>query len=94
MYAKNIRPSAKREVQKERNAESDGRIARLRRAQICERSVRWECARKASRFSISFYANRDEFNRTQSEVGIFRIYSDWKFGLYQSELNLNRIEID
>ena len=38
MYAKSIRPSAKREVQKERSAKRDDRIARPRRAQTCERS--------------------------------------------------------
>ena len=42
MYAKSTRPSAKREVQKERGAKRDDQIACLRRAQICER---WECAR-------------------------------------------------
>ena len=36
MYPKSIRPSAKREVQKERNAQLDDRIARPRRAQTCE----------------------------------------------------------
>ena len=70
MYAKNTRPSAKREAQKERSAKRDvqkfrsaqrddrvlrsakrdERIARPRRAQTCERSARWECAREASRF--------------------------------------------
>ena len=38
MYAKSTRPSAKREVQKERSAMRDDRIARRRRAQTCERS--------------------------------------------------------
>ena len=38
MYAKSIRPSAKREVQKERSAKRDDQIERSRRAQICERS--------------------------------------------------------
>ena len=38
MYAKSTRPSAKREVQKERSAKRDDRIARPRRAQTCERS--------------------------------------------------------
>ena len=38
MYAKSIRPSAKREVQKERSAQRDDQIARPRRAQTCERS--------------------------------------------------------
>ena len=37
MYAKSTRPSAKREVQKERSAKRDDRIARPRRAQTCER---------------------------------------------------------
>ena len=36
MYAKSTRPSAKREVQKERSAKRDDRIARPRRAQTCE----------------------------------------------------------
>ena len=37
MYAKSTRPSAKREVQKERSAKRDDRIARPRLAQTCER---------------------------------------------------------
>ena len=36
MYAKSTRPSAKREVKKERSAKRDDRIARPRRAQTCE----------------------------------------------------------
>ena len=36
MYEKSTRPSAKREVQKERSAKRDDRIARPRRAQTCE----------------------------------------------------------
>ena len=38
MYAESTRPSAKREVQKERSAKRDDRIARPTRAQTCERS--------------------------------------------------------
>ena len=38
MYAKSKRPSAKREVQKDRSAKRDDQIARPRRAQACERS--------------------------------------------------------
>ena len=38
MYAKSTRPSAKREVQKERSAKRDDRNARPGRAQTCERS--------------------------------------------------------
>ena len=38
MYAKSTRPSAKREVQKDRSAKRDDQIARPRRAQACERS--------------------------------------------------------
>ena len=38
MYAKSTRPSAKREVLKERSAKRDNQIARPRRAQTCERS--------------------------------------------------------
>ena len=54
MYAKSTRPSAKREVQKERSAKRDDQIARLSRAQTCERNARWECARKAGRFFFLF----------------------------------------
>ena len=36
MYAESTRPSAKREVQKERSAKRDDRIALPRRAQTCE----------------------------------------------------------
>ena len=39
MYAKGTRPSAKREVQKERSAKRDDRIARPRRAQTCDENV-------------------------------------------------------
>ena len=45
MFAKSMRLSAKREVQKERKR--DEQFARLRRAQSCSR---WECACKAGRF--------------------------------------------
>ena len=38
MYVKSTRPSAKREVQKERNAKRDDQIARLRRAQTCDKT--------------------------------------------------------
>ena len=38
MYAKSTRPSAKREVQKNRSAQRDHQIARSRRARACERS--------------------------------------------------------
>ena len=38
MYAKSIRPSVKRDVQKEWSAKRDDQIARPRRAQTCERS--------------------------------------------------------
>ena len=47
MYVKSTRPSAKREVQKERSAKRDDQFARLKRAQTC---ARWECARQAGRF--------------------------------------------
>ena len=50
MYAKSTRPSAKREVQKERSTKRDDRIARRRRAKTCARSAQWECAREAGRF--------------------------------------------
>ena len=36
MYVKSIRPSAKREVQKEGSAKRDDQIARPRRAETCE----------------------------------------------------------
>ena len=36
MYVKSIRPSAKREVQKERSAKRDDQITHPRRAQTCE----------------------------------------------------------
>ena len=38
MYAKRTRPSAKREIQKDRSAKRDDQIARPRRTQACERS--------------------------------------------------------
>ena len=51
MYVKSTRPSAKREVQKERSAQRDDQIARPRRAQTCERS---ELRAKRANFFISF----------------------------------------
>ena len=50
MYVKSTRPSAKREVQRERSAKRDDQIARPRRAQTCELRAPWECAREAGRF--------------------------------------------
>ena len=57
MYAKSTRPSAKREVQKERSAKRDDRIARPRRAQTCElrakRAMRM-CPRNGQIFFVGF----------------------------------------
>ena len=39
IYARSIRPSAKREVQNERSAKRDDHIARPWRAQICELNI-------------------------------------------------------
>ena len=55
MYVKSTRPSAKREVQKERSAKRDNQIARSRRAQTCALSAPWECARQAGRFFFSVF---------------------------------------
>ena len=52
MYAKSTRPSVKREVQKERSAKRDDRIACPSRAQTCARSALRECAREAGRFFV------------------------------------------
>ena len=57
MYAKSTRPSAKREVQKERSAKRDDRIARPRRAQTCElrtKHVIRMCPRSGQIFYSSF----------------------------------------
>ena len=51
MYAKNTKPSAKREIQTERSAETDDRIALPGRGQTCER---WGCARKGVRSYLLF----------------------------------------
>ena len=55
MYAKSTRPSAKREVQKERSAKRDDRIARPRRAPTCKlrakRAMRM-CPRSGQIFSM------------------------------------------
>ena len=40
MYAKSTRPSAKREVQKDRSAKRDDQIARPSRAQACEQRAK------------------------------------------------------
>ena len=57
MYVKSTRPSAKREVQKERSAKRDDQIARPRRAQVCElrakRAMRM-CPRSGQIFLILF----------------------------------------
>ena len=59
MYVKSIRPSAKREFQKERSAKRDDRIARPRRAQTCElrakRAMRNVPAKRADFFSIFLF---------------------------------------
>ena len=56
MYAKSTRPSAKREVQKERSAKRDDRIAHPRRVQTCEwselRAMRM-CPRSGQIFSVT-----------------------------------------
>ena len=57
MYAKSTRPSAKREVQKERSVKRDDRIVRPRRAQTCERSelrAMRMCPRSGQIFMIYF----------------------------------------
>ena len=56
MYAKSIRPSAKRDVQKERSAKRDDWIARPRRAQTCERHLIFFHYRSSLRLSC----NRDQ----------------------------------
>ena len=58
MYAKSIRPSAKREVQKERSAKRDDQIACPRCAQICELRAKGAmrmCPRSGQIFLNSFY---------------------------------------
>ena len=64
MHAKSTRPSAKREVQKERSAkpdvqkfrsaQRDDRIARPRRAQTCELRVMRMCPQSGEIFLIIF----------------------------------------
>ena len=54
MYAKSIRPSAKREVQKERSEKCDDQIARPRRAQSCELHAMRMCSRSGQIFLIDF----------------------------------------
>ena len=58
MYAKSTTPSTMREVQKERSAKRDDRIARPRRAQTCERSelrAMRMCPRSGQIFLLLFY---------------------------------------
>ena len=62
MNVKSTRTSAKREVQKERSAKRDDQIARPRRAQTCERTARWECAREAGRFFLFRRFTRIDMN--------------------------------
>ena len=69
MHAKSTRPSAKREVQKERSAQRDDRLSR--RAQICERRARWECAREAGRFFLILFIQKTQKSQEvniQSEI--------------------------
>ena len=64
MYAKSTRASAKREVQKERSAKRDDRIARPRRAQTCERSelrALRMCPRSGQIFSIYFSQHGEKY---------------------------------
>ena len=56
MYAKNIIPSAKHEVQAERSAKRDDLITRPRGIQIRERSARLECIEEANRFLFFKYS--------------------------------------
>ena len=53
MYAKSARPSAKREVQKERSAKRDDQIAYPRRTQTCE--LRAKCAMRMSSEAGKFF---------------------------------------
>ena len=67
MYVKSTRPSAKREVQKERSAKGDDQIARPRRAQTCEQSelrakrAMRMCPRSGQIFYITFVIKFDHF---------------------------------
>ena len=54
MYAKRTRPSAKREVQKDRSAKRDDQIARPRRAQAARESRDENVPAKRADFSICF----------------------------------------
>ena len=47
MYVKSTRPSAKREIQKERSAQRDDRALRSAKP--------WECAREAGRFFLLLF---------------------------------------
>ena len=79
MYAKSTRPSAKREVQKERSAKRDDRIARPRRAQNCERSelrAMRMCPRSGQIFSIYF---------SQCGKNILPLVAQYTFRCYSSK---------
>ena len=73
MYAKSTRPSAKREVQKDRSAKRDDQIARPRRAQACERSelrakrVMRMCPRSGQIFK-KYYYEYSKHNRPISVI--------------------------
>ena len=61
MYAKSTRPSAKREVQKERSAKRDDQIARPRRAQTCGLRAMRMCPRSGQ---ILIIMKNDHFRQT------------------------------
>ena len=72
MYAKNIRSSAKR----------DDRIVRPRRAQTCERSAWWECAREAARFfnlQSIFLKTGETYQKTIKHVCFAKLSLIWSW---------------
>ena len=70
MYAKSTRPSAKREVQKDRSAKRDDQIARPRRAQACERS-KLRAMRMCPRSGQIFYYNFNSLHYVRKKLYIY-----------------------
>ena len=82
MYAKSIRPSAKREIQKEWSAKRDDRMARPRRAQTCDYfSYQKSCCTLVYR---RFMVEGSTLFRNQSKRKKINFNAFWKRDQYTS----------
>ena len=89
MYVKSTRPSAKREVQKERSAKRDDQIARPRRAQTCKRSCNgWK---DLSLMFHTFLPQNNYFSRKIRLNGIKQ--TDTRWGVLLNHLFSRKLSI-